>query len=379
MWELEGPHTAAQRPEGADATLLSSLVLLGWTTRHVQGPALPRGPEHPRRACGHRTGQLPVGEKGPFGPDVTPSTGRVSGLGPGQEGQPLSPRGRHWASGRPSSRQPQGRLPPGTPRADPHPELPGLACDGAGPAGQEWAQPGTEQAPRGGPGVAQAPWTHTRAFRGLRGAQAWRAPASRRAASQKPPPRTLRRLPLGNTENRMLVLWPRLLGAPGPVGPSPWVMRRHGTRLLGSSVKGTRPQTRHDQRPQAGVLSVRPSVTRAACRTRPAATAVPGAPARSGFPDPEAVEMPRSGARVPPRKELTRGAAGPARGARGATVGNGRQFLRESHGDVGGPARRPLRARDLRSAAQRPHGPVTWTRRVRPHGGVSPAIKGQRC
>lgn len=116
---MEGPRTAAHQPEGTDATLLGPLVLLEWTECHFQGPALPRGPDRPQGACRHRTGQLPMGEKGPFGPDMTPSTGCVTGPRTRPGGPTTEPTqatlgqlpAQH-AARQSHQRQPQKHLPP---------------------------------------------------------------------------------------------------------------------------------------------------------------------------------------------------------------------------------------------------------------------------
>lgn len=143
---------------------------------------------------------------------------------------------------------------------------------------------------------------------------------------------------LENTKNRMLVLWPRLLAAPSPVGHSLSVVQRHETHLHRSAVKGTWPQNHHDQRPQAGVLSVHPSVTLSKCRTQPAATAVSGAPAHSqigallglvGVPRPQGGRDVTIKGQSPTQERTDRGTAGTARSAWDATVGNGWQFLKK--------------------------------------------------
>lgn len=210
--------------------------------------ALPSGPDRPR-GLRHRTGQRPVGEKAPFGPDVTPSTGQVTGLrsrpgGPTTEPMQVALRQLPAPHAARQSPLPQG--PPAqilTPRSQERRSGAGgwrvgvsTACGGGGPQacpGGTWAQRMphpmyTHSCFQ----VSAGPWGAEGAFSDV----------------------TLRCALLENTENRMLVLWPRLLGAPGPVGPSPLVMRRHGTHILWSMVKGTGPQTHHDRRPQAGVL-----------------------------------------------------------------------------------------------------------------------------
>lgn len=74
MWEeMKGPPRHLKTSQNAqNETMPSSPVLLGWTLRHLQGPGLPRGPDHLQEEEGGRAGQLP-----PFSPDSSPRTGHT--------------------------------------------------------------------------------------------------------------------------------------------------------------------------------------------------------------------------------------------------------------------------------------------------------------
>lgn len=76
MWEeMKGPPRHLKTSQNAqNETMPSSPVLLGWTLRHLQGPGLPRGPDHLQEEEGGRAGQLP-----PFSPDSSPRTGHITG------------------------------------------------------------------------------------------------------------------------------------------------------------------------------------------------------------------------------------------------------------------------------------------------------------
>lgn len=169
----------------------------------------------------------------------------------------------------------------------------GLDCDGAGGCragvGAAWDGGGPQACPGGHrPSACQVPCTHTRAFRCLQGPQTEGA----RLSSAGRLLRSLRRAHsavcdlktprtgcwfCGLARWQHQVLW-------GPV-----LDMGHTSAAVRSRAHGPKPAMTEGHR-LVCCLSV--CETRGV-RTQPAATAVPGATARSGFPDPEAAEMPR--------------------------------------------------------------------------------------
>lgn len=87
MWEeMKGPPRHLKSSQNAqNETMPSSPVLLGWTLRHLQGPGLPRGPDHLQEEEGAGLAS--------FHPSVQthpPELGTSLDRRPGQEGCPLS-------------------------------------------------------------------------------------------------------------------------------------------------------------------------------------------------------------------------------------------------------------------------------------------------
>lgn len=200
------------------------------------------------------------------------------GQGPGQEGQPLSQRRRRWGSCLPSTRpgsHTNGSLRstslPGAPTNRSSPQVSrsaasGLDCEGLGTDGQEWAQPGTEETHRRAPGdtaqcVPGPVCTRSCVQVSARtsGAEGARLPCAGRLLRTSTLHGGVRRLrrarsALCDLKTPRTGCWSvaSLAGGTSKVRSSPWLMQGRGTHLR-SAVKGTWPQTRHEQRPQAGV------------------------------------------------------------------------------------------------------------------------------